>query len=169
MSAPPSRARASSPAPSLTPLYCAPARSAHAIVKAHKGKNKELDGASLMLAPAPIDIIWDNANIKPAERTNSKIFGAFLLTAVCFLNTVPLVIVAALSNLVSLSVYVSFLRQWQAAGSFGNWTFSLVAGILPPIVSAVFQLLLPYFIRKITKYQGLVRSSSSPRDAPTRR
>ena len=114
-----------------------------------------------MLAPAPSDIIWQNANIKPAERANSKLWGAFLLTVVCFLNTVPLVIVAALSNLVSLSAYVPFLRSWQSAGNFGNWTFSTVSGVLPPVVSAIFQLLLPYFIRKITKYQGLVRIDRS--------
>lgn len=114
-----------------------------------------------MLAPAPADIIWNNASIKPAERANSKLWGAFLLTIVCFLNTVPLVIVAALSNLVSLSAYVPFLRSWQTAGNFGNWTFSTVSGVLPPIVSAIFQLLLPYFIRKITKYQGLVRIDHS--------
>lgn len=103
---------------------------AHAVVRAHKGKNKALYGASLMLAPAPADIVWANANITPAARANSKVWGVFLLIGVCFLNTLPLIIVAAAANLVSLSYYVHFLRQWQEAGTFGDWSFSLVRLLL---------------------------------------
>lgn len=61
-----------------------------------------------------------------------------------------------------LSAYVSFLAKWQDAGQWGDWTFSIVAGVLPPSISAVFQLLLPYLIRKLTKYQGAVRLFLSP-------
>lgn len=103
---------------------------AHAVIRAHKGKNKALYGASLMLAPAPADIVWANANITPAARANSKVWGVFLLIGVCFLNTLPLIIVAAAANLVSLSYYVHFLRQWQEAGTFGDWSFSLVRLLL---------------------------------------
>lgn len=54
-----------------------------------------------------------------------------------FLNTVPLLIVAALANLAVLTNYVKFLRSWQEAGEFGNWTFSLVAGACCPTPSSV--------------------------------
>lgn len=150
--------------------------------------------------------VWKNANITPGERRNSKFVGFMLLAvgksalplfhlpsvepdaflsvllAVCFFNTIPLIIVAAAANLTVLSGYVSFLADWESAGEVGNWTFSAVAGksrrvpsfllqigeltsflflddrtgILPPAISGIFGLLLPYLIRKLTKYQGAV-------------
>ncbi|CDZ98717.1 Uncharacterized conserved protein [Phaffia rhodozyma] len=144
------------------------AAQAHAIAKGHQGSQRSLRGAELTLAPAPGDILWHNANVTPGERFNSKIVGFALLSLVCFFNTVPLAIVAAAANLVTLAAYVPFLNKWQQAGTLGDWTFSIVAGVLPPTISAGFQLLLPYFIRKLTKYQGATSRSQVDRIVLTR-
>jgi hypothetical protein len=53
-----------------------------------------------------------------------------------------------------LTLYVDFLSRWKDAGSVGNWTFSVVSGVLPSVVQAIFGYLLPYIIRRISKYQG---------------
>lgn len=144
------------------------AAQAHAIAKAHKGRQRELFGAELTLAPAPNDLVWKNANITPAARRNTKFTGMVILVIVMFLNTVPLLIVAALANLAVLTNYVKFLRSWQEAGEFGNWTFSLVAGVLPPMVSAIFGILLPIVIRRLTKYQGAISKGQVDRTVLTR-
>lgn len=54
--------------------------------------------------------------------------SSLVARSVCFFNTIPLVIVAAAANLTVLSGFVQFLKDWEAAGEWGNWTFSAVAG-----------------------------------------
>ncbi|WVN89065.1 uncharacterized protein L203_104281 [Cryptococcus depauperatus CBS 7841] len=127
---------------------------AHRIARTHRGPLKELFGAELQLAPMPHDIVWQNISKENAELGSRRTFGWFLIGLVCFLNTVPLLVVSLLANLSSLAVYVSFLESWKDAGGWGNWTFSLVSGILPSAVSALFGYLLPHIMRKISKYQG---------------
>ncbi|KAL7420784.1 hypothetical protein Q5752_004736 [Cryptotrichosporon argae] len=127
---------------------------AHRIALAHRGPQKELFGAILQLAPAPADIVWDNISKEPAEINSARTFGFIILGVVCFFNTLPLLLVSLLANLSVLTVYVSFLKSWQDAGQWGDWTFSLVSGILPSAVSALFGWLLPVIMRRISKYQG---------------
>ncbi|KIR52730.1 hypothetical protein I315_04593 [Cryptococcus gattii Ru294] len=127
---------------------------AHRIARAHRGKLKELFGAELQLAPMPHDIVWENISKEPAELGSKNTFGFVIIGIVCFFNTLPLLVVSLLANLSSLTVYVTFLADWKDAGSWGKWTFSMVSGILPSVVSALFGFLLPIIIRKISKYQG---------------
>ncbi|WWD20826.1 hypothetical protein CI109_105303 [Kwoniella shandongensis] len=127
---------------------------AHRIARSHQGKLKELFGAQLHLAPMPHDIVWQNIPMEPAEIASRRTFGFVLIGITCFFNTLPLLVVSVLANLSALTVYVSFLRDWQNAGQWGNWTFSLISGVLPSVVSAVFGYLLPLIMRKISRYQG---------------
>ncbi|OWZ50389.1 hypothetical protein C368_06530 [Cryptococcus neoformans 125.91] len=127
---------------------------AHRIARTHRGKLKELFGAELQLAPMPHDIVWENISKEPAELGSKNTFGFIIIGIVCFFNTLPLLVVSLLANLSSLTVYVTFLADWKDAGSWGQWTFSMVSGILPSVVSALFGYLLPIIIRKISKYQG---------------
>ncbi|WVQ86148.1 hypothetical protein IAT38_008316 [Cryptococcus sp. DSM 104549] len=127
---------------------------AHRIARAHRGKLKELYGAELQLAPMPQDIVWENISKEPAELGSRRTFGFVIIGIVCFFNTVPLLLVSLLANLSSLTVYVAFLESWKDAGEWGNWTFSVVSGVLPSVVSAIFGYLLPLIMRRISKYQG---------------
>lgn len=127
---------------------------AHRIARAHRGKLPELFGARLLLAPMPHDIVWQNISREPGEIASRTMFGFVLIGLICFFNTVPLLVVSFLANLSSLTVYVDFLGRWQNAGSVGNWTFSVVSGVLPSVVQAAFGYILPYIIRRISKYQG---------------
>jgi hypothetical protein len=127
---------------------------AHRIARAHRGRLPELHGARFQLAPMPHDIVWQNISREPGEIASRTTFGFIFIGIICFLNTIPLLFVSLLANLSSLTLYVDFLGRWQNAGSVGNWTFSVVSGVLPSVVQAIFGYLLPYIIRRISKYQG---------------
>ncbi|KAF8756367.1 hypothetical protein RHS01_04471 [Rhizoctonia solani] len=60
-----------------------------------------------------------------AALASSRTTGWFLIAAVCFFNTIPLLIISALANLASISEYVDFLGQWANSSPT---TFSLVSG-----------------------------------------
>ena len=127
---------------------------AHRIARAHRGRLPELFGARFQLAPMPHDIVWQNISKEPGEVASRTTFGFIFIGVICFLNTIPLLFVSLLANLSSLTLYVDFLSRWKDAGSVGNWTFSVVSGVLPSVVQAIFGYLLPYIIRRISKYQG---------------
>ncbi|KLT38381.1 DUF221-domain-containing protein [Cutaneotrichosporon oleaginosum] len=124
---------------------------AHRIARRHQGKLKELGGARLHFAPPPRDILWENLAKDPAEIATARTFGFVWIAVVCFLNTLPLTLVAILANLGALSQYVGFIGAWQAASP---WSLNVVSGVLPATVQGVFGFLLPYIIRRISKKQG---------------
>ncbi|ELU41982.1 DUF221 domain-containing protein [Rhizoctonia solani AG-1 IA] len=103
-----------------------------------------------------ITLIWSNLTKGEAALASSRTTGWFLIAAVCFFNTIPLLIISALANLASISEYVDFLGQWANSSPT---TFSLVSGILPPSISALFGFFLPIIMRKISEYQGAITHS----------
>ncbi|WRT70828.1 uncharacterized protein IL334_007827 [Kwoniella shivajii] len=141
---------------------------AHRIARAHQGRLKELHGAQLQLAPMPQDIVWQNISKDSAEIGSRRTFGFIFIGTICFFYTVPLLVVSLLANLSSLTVWVAFLDTWKNAGGWGNWTFSLVSGILPSVISAGFGYFLPYIMRRISKYQGATTRSRLDRAVTAR-
>jgi hypothetical protein len=63
---------------------------------------------------------------------------------------------------------VPFLNSWKNAGSFGNWTFSLVSGVLPSAISAIFGYVLPIIMRRVSKKQGAMTRSRLDRAVTAR-
>lgn len=124
---------------------------AHRIARRHQGKLKELGGARIHFAPPPRDILWQNIAKDPAEVASTRTIGFLLIGLVCFLNTLPLTMVAVLANLGALSEYLGFIKKWREASP---WSLNVVSGVLPAIVQGFFGFLLPYIIRRISKYQG---------------
>lgn len=124
---------------------------AHRIARRHQGKLKELGGAELHFSPPPRDILWQNIAKDPAEVASTKVIGFLLIGLVCFLNTLPLTMVAVLANLGALSQYVGFIAAWRNAAP---WTLNIISGVLPAAVQGFFGFILPYVIRRISKYQG---------------
>lgn len=100
---------------------------AHRIAQTHRGKQKELHGAELALAPMPLDIVWENISKEPSEVVTKRSLGFVWIALVCFFNTVPLLLVSALANLGQLTIYIDFLGKWQRAGQWGDWTVNLAA------------------------------------------
>ncbi|KAH8828425.1 DUF221-domain-containing protein [Flagelloscypha sp. PMI_526] len=122
---------------------------AHIVAKMLQGKHPH--GTIIELAPNPKDIIWGNMDMTDLERTRKRLWGFIWLLVVCFLNTVPLLIISFLANLNNLADAVTFLGDWKASS---KTTFNVVSGILPPAVSAAFGYFLPIIIRWLSQYMG---------------
>lgn len=118
---------------------------------AKKLYHKKVQGAYIELAPKPQDLIWPNLAKSDSAKRSSAVFGGVILAFVMVLYCVPLIAVSALSNLTSMTSYVTFLRDWQQSS---NWSFAAVAGILPPFLAILLQLILPFIFRALAKYQG---------------
>lgn len=127
---------------------------AHVVAQMLRGKHPK--GTTVTLAPNPKDIIWSNVTKGDAALASTRLTGWFLIAAVCFFNTIPLLVISALANLASISEYVPFLDKWSEQSS---WSFSLASGVLPPAISALFGFFFPIIMRKISAYQGAITHS----------
>ncbi|THH04318.1 hypothetical protein EW145_g5613 [Phellinidium pouzarii] len=119
-------------------------------------QKKEPRGTLVTLAPNPKDIIWENLNKSDGTVASRKMLGWIYLAVVCFCNTIPLLVVSFLANLASLTAYVGFLNSWS---QHSHVTFSIISGVLPPSVSALFGWFLPVIMRRLTRFQGAITRS----------
>ncbi|KAJ8519939.1 hypothetical protein ONZ45_g3182 [Pleurotus djamor] len=128
----------------------------YAHIVAHLLRDKHPKKTDITLAPNPKDIIWENMNKSDGELARKRFVGFLWLALVCFFNTVPLLIISALANLTALTAYVGFLDEWRKSS---DTTFSIVSGVLPPAVSALFGFFLPIIMRRLTRYMGALTHS----------
>jgi hypothetical protein len=131
---------------------------AHIVARMLSGKHPK--GTTIDLAPNPKDIVWENLNKSDGELARKKMVGIWWLVLVCFVNTVPLLIISALANLDSLRAYIPFLQTWFDAN---HLSFAFVSGVLPPAVSGIFGFLLPILMRYLTRYMGALTHSKLDR------
>ncbi|CAA7260523.1 unnamed protein product [Cyclocybe aegerita] len=133
---------------------------AHAAARELKGQHPK--GLTFKLAPHPKDIIWKNLGRSKAGRRFRKITGFMLLLLFCVLSLVPLFPIASLANLTALaeSGYIPFLQSWVASSAT---TYTLVSGIVPPAVAAIFSYFLPQLMRWLSKYMGATTHSALDR------
>ncbi|KAL0955852.1 hypothetical protein HGRIS_002054 [Hohenbuehelia grisea] len=132
----------------------------YAHIVANQLHDKHPKGTSITLAPNPKDIIWENMNKSDSEITRKKTLGFVFLVAVCFFNTVPLLIISTLANINTLATYVPFVAKVRdQSGSF----FDILSGILPPAVSAAFGFFLPIIMRWLMQYMGALTHSKLDR------
>lgn len=123
---------------------------AHAVARSLRKKRPR--GLKVALAPPPKDIVWENMNLTAAQRVRSSSWGFVLLSILLFINAVPLVAVALISQMERFKGVLPFLATWQNDSS---WSFSAVSGLAPPAISGAFGYFLPYLMRKIGKYRGV--------------
>lgn len=144
---------------------------AHAAARSLRRKRPH--GLKIQLSPPPNAIIWRNLTLGSWQRFRSSFVGFLLLLILLFVNAVPLTGVNLISN---MSLFASrgvsynegtgsdvssetvqkplvpFLYQWRASHKL---SFAAVAGILPPLISAVAGWLLPICMRRLAKYRGI--------------
>jgi len=125
-------------------------------IVAFKMRNKHAKGTTISLAPNPKDIIWKNMNRTDGEIARRKTIGTLWLILVCFFNTIPLLIISFLANLDAIRKWVPFLEDWNKASA---QTFSIVSGVLPATVSAIFSFFLPIIMRWLTRFMGALTYS----------
>ncbi|TFK44887.1 hypothetical protein BDQ12DRAFT_702212 [Crucibulum laeve] len=125
----------------------------YAHIAAQKFVGKHPKGTRIELAPNPRDIIWTNISKSSSSLFGKKIIGFFWLGLICFLSLIPLFPVATLANLDAITAtgYIPFLQQWADDSKI---TYSIVDGVLPPAVSALFTFFLPRIMRWLSKYMG---------------
>uniref|UniRef100_A0A0W0F0Y5 DUF221-domain-containing protein n=1 Tax=Moniliophthora roreri TaxID=221103 RepID=A0A0W0F0Y5_MONRR len=138
---------------------------AHIAARLLEGKHPK--GTDITLAPNPKDIIWENMNKTPGELNGKRTIGFVWLVLVCFFNTVPLLIIAALANLNQIKDIKTFhfLQGW--ADSSPN-SFAFISGVLPPAVSALFGYFLPIVMRWLSQFMGSLTQSKLDRQVVAR-
>ncbi|OAV94050.1 hypothetical protein PTTG_06749 [Puccinia triticina 1-1 BBBD Race 1] len=124
---------------------------AYAHVVAKKLGAKRIKGVAFSLAPPPQDIIWENLTKSDIVVFRQRVIGEAFMTVIATLYVIPLVALALLANLASLTQYVGFLNSWSIASPE---TFSAFAGIAPPLLSTLLQLALPVIMRALARFQA---------------
>ena len=71
----------------------------YAHIVANLLRDKHPKGTTITLAPNPKDIVWTNLNKSTVEVARNRTIGWVILVIVCFVNTLPLLIISILANL----------------------------------------------------------------------
>ncbi|KAI0484990.1 DUF221 domain protein [Xylariaceae sp. FL0804] len=123
---------------------------AHAIAYALRSKKPQ--GATVVLAPKPNDIIWDNMPLSPATRRWRRLVINFWIAVLTILWIAPNAMIAIfLVNLSNLGlVWHNFQIQLSANTAF----WSLVQGVASPAVTSSIYLILPIIFRRLSIRAG---------------
>ncbi|PPQ63045.1 hypothetical protein CVT24_005991 [Panaeolus cyanescens] len=110
-------------------------------------------GISIRLAPHPSDIFWDNVGHSRNTLRFRRAIGFGILLMLCTLSLVPMLPIASLANLdaIAASGYIPFLSQWVQTSPT---TYSIVSGVLPPAIAAIYGSILPGLMRRLSKFMG---------------
>lgn len=108
------------------------------------------------LAPAPKDIKWKNFRLTRYEKLLKSYLITFIVMLSCVILLFPVSSLAALINVKTIT------KLWPALGKFigkSKWLTTFVTGILPPLLFSLLNILLPYFYRFLSQYQGYSSNS----------
>lgn len=128
---------------------------AHGIAKTNRSQK-------LFLSPRPSDILWPSLTRGSAKRNTNRVFGNILFVVLCILWTVPNALIATfISNLYNLgSVWPWFQNQLNAHPTL----WAVVQGVLGPIILALFFMILPSIMRRISEWEGSLTRNSRERN-----
>ncbi|KAI1176568.1 hypothetical protein F4777DRAFT_263679 [Nemania sp. FL0916] len=115
-------------------------------------KKKHPQGATIQLAPKPSDLIWENLPLDRHRRRWGTVMNNFWVVILTVVWTAPNALIAVfLANLSNLgSVWPSF--QDQLIRNPRTW--GAIQGILAPLVTTLFYLVLPVIFRRLSIYAG---------------
>lgn len=127
---------------------------AHQIIKVNKSRR-------LFLSPRPSDILWSNLTRGVAKRSTNRFFGNVIFVTLCILWTVPNALIATfISNLYNLgSVWPWFQGQLNDHPTF----WAVIQGVLGPVLLALFFLILPSIMRRISEWEGSLTRNARER------
>ncbi|KAK8048865.1 hypothetical protein PG994_010595 [Apiospora phragmitis] len=123
---------------------------AHCI--AHALRHKKPRGTTVVLAPRPNDIIWDNMPLSPSKRGWRRLIVNLWVAFLTFLWIAPNSMIAIfLVNLNNLgSVWPAFATELNANKSF----WSIVQGVVNPAITSLVYLVLPIIFRRLSIRAG---------------
>ncbi|KAI0866460.1 hypothetical protein F4860DRAFT_140837 [Xylaria cubensis] len=123
---------------------------AHAI--AYTLRNKKPLGATVVLAPKPNDIIWDNMPLTPSTRSWRRLVINLWILLLTFFWIAPNALIAIfVANLSNLGlVWEGFQAQLAANTAF----WAIVQGVASPAVTSLIYLVLPIIFRRLSIRAG---------------
>ncbi|KAI0506247.1 hypothetical protein F5B22DRAFT_624810 [Xylaria bambusicola] len=123
---------------------------AHAI--AYTLRKKKPQGATVVLAPKPNDIIWDNMNLSPSTRSWRRFVNNLWIILLTFLWIAPNALIAIfVSNLTNLGlVWDGFQKQLSTNTAF----WAIVQGVASPALTSLIYLVLPIIFRRLSIRAG---------------
>jgi calcium permeable stress-gated cation channel len=109
-------------------------------------------GTTIQLAPKPSDLIWENLPLDRHRRGWGIIMNNFWVAVLTLVWTVPNALIAVfLANLSNLgSVWPDFQSQLERNPK----TWGAIQGILAPLITTLFYLLLPVIFRRLSVFAG---------------
>lgn len=136
-------------------------QSAHRL--AHLWKSKRCHRAKVRLAPHPYDLIWENVDLNRAERFAKQCFINVIFTFILLLWIIPNAFIGCfLANLNRLGAIWPAFDHAMVTHKF--W-FSILQGVLAPLVSTLFFMILPFIMRKLSRWQGKLTRNDREREA----
>ncbi|KAI0151788.1 DUF221-domain-containing protein [Xylariaceae sp. FL1272] len=123
---------------------------AHAI--AYALRNKKPKGTTVVLAPKPNDIIWENMPLSASARGWRRFINNLWVIVLTFLWIAPNALIAIfISNISNLGL----VWKWFATQLAVNNTFwSIVQGVVSPALTSLIYLVLPIIFRRLSMRAG---------------
>jgi hypothetical protein len=123
---------------------------AHTIAYTLRGK--KVLGATVVLAPKPNDIIWDNMALTPSTRSWRRLVNNFWIGCLTLLWIAPNALIAIfVANLSNLGlVWDAFQKQLSSNTVF----WSIVQGVASPALTSFIYLVLPIIFRRLSMRAG---------------
>ncbi|KAI1344665.1 putative DUF221 domain protein [Xylariaceae sp. FL0016] len=128
---------------------------------AYAARNKHPQGSTVRLAPKPSDIIWENLPMDKHSRRWRTLMNNLWVTLLTVVWTVPNALIAVfLANLSNLgSVWPAFDVELKKDPK----TWAAIQGILAPLITTLFYMLLPVIFRRLSIYAGDYSKTSRER------
>ncbi|KAI1170751.1 hypothetical protein F4777DRAFT_94466 [Nemania sp. FL0916] len=123
---------------------------AHAI--AYTLRSKKPHGATIVLAPKPSDIIWDNMPLSPATRSWRRLVINLWILLLTFLWIVPNAFIAIfVANISNIGlVWDDFQRQLTTNTAI----WAIIQGVASPALTSLVYLVLPIIFRRLAIRAG---------------
>lgn len=108
--------------------------------------------ADRYLEVSPVDIIWGNLAMNPYEKRVRMAISYAATAALIIFWAIPVAFVGIISNIHGLCVRASWLA-WLC--TIPSPVIGIIQGILPPVLLAVLNMLLPIVLRMLGSFQGI--------------
>ncbi|PWN52665.1 DUF221-domain-containing protein [Violaceomyces palustris] len=124
---------------------------AHMAVKTH-AHHLPYRMAERFIEAHPNDIVWSNMNMNPYEKKIRNAIGWAITIAIIAFWSIPVAFIGLVSNIKGLTENVSWLR-W--INDIPSAVIGIIQGILPTVLLAVLNMLLPIFLRILARLSGI--------------
>lgn len=124
---------------------------AHMAVKSH-AHHEPYRMTNRYVEAHPDDVVWANMNMNPYERKMRTAIGWAITIALIIFWTIPVAFVGIISNVEGIAAKVPFLHWLLKIPSV---VLGIIQGVLPTVLLAVLNMLLPIFLRLLSRLSGV--------------